>query len=329
MTRQPIQWAAEIVLHRDRMWRLYGGRSPPGAQAVASDLKLNLNFKGFRGNLAAGSAFNDNLSNNMVDNCITVHDRLIVYPDLVRMVMKHSYVWDKINKLHVLVYKAGSKQNIQWVLELLDDALSSGRMEGDAVSANGLRGAGDNKGMVAHLISKRVCRDYLLQHAQKAFASGWQPEHFVKMHEVFSSVPTFRSHMVTLTWQQSMKPSNIRFLEILEMLLVGEQYDDNLRTQVNNSRSPAEYHLHMSELKKDLDEVQELFNKEMEELQRGVAPPSAVSQQTAGLQPPTPEPVEKSELQKLAEVWYPKTPFAALGPFIIAAERRIKRTQLV
>ena len=52
--RQPCQWAAEIVLHRDRMWRQQGGRAPPGAAKVAENLVANLNFKGLCGT-AVGS----------------------------------------------------------------------------------------------------------------------------------------------------------------------------------------------------------------------------------------------------------------------------------
>ena len=332
VTRQPIQWAAEIVLHRARMWRLVGGRHPPGALAVATDLAKHLNFKGFQSNLAAGSAFAEcsgkSMSQNFIDNCITVHDRLIVYPDLVRLVMKHSHVWDRINKLHVLVYKAGNKANMQWVLELLDDALAFGSVEPDEISKSALLGK-DQAGLIAFWLAKRLCKDYLLQHAQKTFSAGWQPETFVKIQEVFASIPTFRESMRDLTWQAPMKQSAIRFLEVVENVLVGSLYDESLRLQVNNHRAGSDYIHNMTDLKKDLDEVLGLFNAELEEVNRqaraAVSPVEAPTT-AADDEPPAPE---KSPMEKLADVWYPKTPFAALGPFIIAAERRVKRTHFI
>ena len=89
-----------------------------------------------------------------------------------------------------------------------------------------------------------------MQHAQTLFGSGWKPEPFVKMPEVFANVPTFRIVMQSLTWQRSMTQSNIRFLEILEGVMVGSLYDEQLRIQVNNDRAPADYHTNMPDLKK-------------------------------------------------------------------------------
>ena len=86
--RQPVQWAAEIVLHRDRMWRQQGGRAAPGAQRVCDNLVSNLNFKGVQTSTAVG-AFSERLSANFVDNCITVHERLIQHPELARLVLKY------------------------------------------------------------------------------------------------------------------------------------------------------------------------------------------------------------------------------------------------
>ena len=189
--RQPVQWAAEIVLHRDRMWRQQGGRVAPGAAKVAENLVANLNFKGLSGNTMVG-VFSEKISTAFVDNCITVYDRLIQHAELVRLVLKYPNVWDTLNKLHVLVYKAGSRQNILWVLEMLDDAITSGIQKPDEISRRYLRGADTgtkaDKGLVAFLIAKRVCKDYLMQHAQSAW-SGWQPDSFVKVHEVFPVCP--------------------------------------------------------------------------------------------------------------------------------------------
>jgi len=341
--RQPVQWAAEIVMHRLRLWRLQGGRAPPGALMVANDLKKNLNFKGLSANPGSMGTFGEQLTSNFVDNCLTCHDRLIQYPELVRLVLKYPGVWDSMNKIHVLVYKAGTKQNIQWVLEMLDDMLTTGLVNPDDLSGRSLKGhestSKTDKGLVAFLIAKRLCKDYLLQYAQTSFGSGWQPAAFVKMHEVFASAPNFRKEMQSLTWQRPLKPSNIRFLEILESVMVGDFYDEQLRAQVNHRRAPADYHMNMPHLKNDLYDVQDMFEKEMEPIVDEPTPTAAVpagsQQEGDGQQPvslmdfaePWTQESPATPIQKTATRLFPKTPLAVLGPYITAAERRVKRTR--
>ena len=146
------------------------------------------------------------------------------------------------------------------------------------------------------------------------------------MMEVFASAPEFRQEMKSLAWQRPLKQSNIRFLEILEGLMVGDNYDDQLRVQVNNSRSPAEYHMCIADLKKDLAYVQALYDEEMEAIAAAVPLP-LLAFNPEPLQPP-PEAAaseEVSSMQKMLGCLFPKVSFAALGPYIIAAERRIKR----
>ena len=261
---------------------------------------------------------------------------MIQHAELCRLVLKYPNVWDTLNKLHVLVYKAGSRQNILWVLEMLDDTITSGLQKPDELSRRCLRGADNasgktDKGLVAFLIAKRVCKDYLMQHAQSTW-SGWQPEAFVKMHDVFSSPPKFRQEMQSLSWQRPFRKSNIRFLEILEAIMVGDTYDDQLRAQVNNSRSPSEYHVNMADLKKDMADVQAIYDEEVEALKAQMPVVNTIPDDPvgAGAEPQTGSGAASdpplSGTQKMAASLFPKVPFAALGPYIIAAERRIKRT---
>ena len=332
--RQPVQWAAEIVLHRDRMWRLIGGRQPPGAEKVALDINANLNFKGLKAQ-TAGSVFAESVSKFFVDNCITVHERLVAHPDLVSLVLKYPNVWSTMNKLHGLIYKGGSKDNIQWTLETLDDMLSSGLIDAEDLSKRALIGHKDGnkeeKGQVAFICAKRQCKDYLLQHAGTKFSSGWQPEALVKMHEVFGSVPKFRAAMLSLHWQRGLPKSAIRFTEILENVLASKLYDESLRAQVNNSRSPADFITNMTDLRKDLNDVQVMFDAEVEASKPPPArapqlPPadSQNPQQTDGGKPGTGD-EELSYLDKVVRKLFPKVPRAALTPFITTAERLVRR----
>ena len=89
-----------------------------------------------------------------------------------------------------------------------------------------------DKGLVSLLICKRQLRDACLQHAQKEF-NGWQPETVVKMHSVFSSIPVFRDqmHIDNLSWQRGWKPSELKFVEVMESILASDKHDKALRTQ--------------------------------------------------------------------------------------------------
>ena len=106
----------------------------------------------------------------------------------------------------------------------------------------------------------------------------------VKMHEVFSSVPSFRKAMRSLAWQRGWPQSAILFLELLEALLVSKLYDDSLRVQVNNSRAPADFIANMPDLRKDLDDVQSMFDADVEARKPPAMPPHAADGQAADSQ---------------------------------------------
>ena len=73
--------------------------------------------------------------------------------------------------------------------------------------------------------------------------------------------------------------------------------------------------------------MQAMYDEEMEALQAKM-PVVAVSQegslQSPAACPSTADVQEISGKEKMAANLFPKVPFAALGPYIIAAERRIK-----
>ena len=208
--------------------------------------------------------------------------------------------------------------------------LSNGLIDADDLSKRALIGHTDggkpDKGQVAFICAKRQCKDYLLQHVGTKLSSGWQPEALVKMHEVFSSIPSFRAAMRNLAWQRGLPQSAIRFLEILEGILVGKQYDESLRVQVNNSCAPSDFVANMVDLKKELADVHSKFMEEVE-----LAKPPPVRSANSPGAPPTnagqadEEEEELSYLDKAVAELFPKASQSALKPFITAAERRVQR----
>ena len=213
VARKPAQWAMEIVLHQHRLHRQRGGRVAPGAEKVAEDLRNNLKMT----NVSQTDSPFEPITKTFVDNCITIHDRLLRHADLLQLAMAST--WDKVNKLHILCCKAGNRDNIKWVMQLVEDMLVTGQLTREDVSGRALKGHEGEKGFVALLLPKRQLRDKLLELTQQEFSSGWQPEAFVKLRELFEDAPQFRKSMESLAWQRDFPDSAIRVMEVIEALL--------------------------------------------------------------------------------------------------------------
>ena len=101
-------------------------------------------------------------------------------------------------------------------------------------------------------------------------------------------------------------------------------YDDSLRVQVNNARGPADFIVNMSDLRKDLDDVQTIFDAEVE----ASKPPPPPALPPAGSPPkekaPSDEEKEVSRLENVVAKLFPKVHHGALKSFITVAERRVK-----
>ena len=335
IARKPAQWAMEVVLHQSRMHRESGSRHPPGAQAVAEDLAKNLNFGGATGD---ETSVYEAMTKTFVDNCLTIHDRLLKHPDLLRIVMKSRLPWDKVNKLWVLVTKAGSREIIQWVLECIQDAIENKTMSPEDVSARALKGA-DGVSLAHVLIARRQLRDQLFQIVQKDFASGWKPEVLVQMHQAFSSVPNFRASMKSLTWQRGFLPSQLRFVELLEELVSTRNLDKSLRQRLINKEGVSDWIDRMPEIETAMAHIKEAFLKETEpavSLDDEKEPPKVAGeagggdgcQPAAGTSAPENEEVltELPPDQWLAARLFPKTPWRELAPWVTQATRKVSRT---
>ena len=335
IARKPAQWAMEVVLHQARMHRESGSRHPPGAAAVSEDLAKNLNFSGTHGD---ETSVYEAMTKTFVDNCLTIHERLLKHPDMLRIVMKSRLPWDKVNKLWALVYKAGSRENIKWVLECTQDAIEHKIMSPDDVSGRALKG-GEGSVSLAHvLIARRQLRDQLFQVAQKDFASGWKPEVLVQMQQAFSSVPSFRASMQSLTWQRGFLPSQLQFVELLEELLSTRNLDKSLRQRLINKEGVCDWVERMPEIETAMAHIKDAFQKETEDA-KAQEPPAAGQEASKvdGCQPAecsgmivdnddedacqavTPE-------RKLAAKLFPKTPFKEVDHWMTQAARKVSRT---
>lgn len=98
--RSPAQWCYEIVNFRNGL-KVNG--KVPGADKLASMFLENVRF----------SADEEKMSKTFIDNCLTVHDRLLSDDAIRASILYAENKWgkrspfDSVNKLHIIVFKAG------------------------------------------------------------------------------------------------------------------------------------------------------------------------------------------------------------------------------
>ena len=332
VSRKPAQWATEVVLHQQRLWRQLGGRQAPGAEKVAKDLSLNINMKGLE---KRGGKY-EAMTKTFVDNCITVYERVLKHNELLGLILAQSEVWDKLNKLHILVFRATTRENIKWTLEMISDILRRKAMDAEDMSGRQLKGWDGDKGLIHLLLGKRALRDQVLLFAQKEF-NGWQPETHVKLREVSADIGTYRDQMDLdhLSWQQGWLPSQLKFLDVLDTVF-GDTIDKSLRSQVNNHRSPSDLIAYLPEIKELLDAVKVLHDGEVAPAAEAQKPDESTANGAEKATPATQlQPImadsqtvvdEPTAEQKVAASLFSKTPTAKMQSWITAAERQIART---
>ena len=167
----------------------------------------------------------EKLSNNFVDNCITIQERVLKHDSLMQVIMKADSPFDTINKIHTAVYKAGSFENIKWALETIDDLIEQKVLKSEDISGRVLKGHENDKGLVAKVLTKKTLLEEAFQLAARDFT--WTPELTHKLHTIFSSAPLFRAATTvdkigeTAGWPKSA----LRFMDICEQFAFGVQFD--------------------------------------------------------------------------------------------------------
>ena len=97
--RSPAQWCFEIVAFRNR--QKVGGKVP-GADKLAKLFLDNVRF----------SPDEEQMSKTFIDNCLTVHDRMLQNDQIRSSILYAENKWgkksplDSVNKLHIIIFKA-------------------------------------------------------------------------------------------------------------------------------------------------------------------------------------------------------------------------------
>ena len=134
--------------------------------------------------------------------------------------------------------------------------------------------------------------------------------------------------MVSLTWQRDLVPSQVKFIELLESILVTVDHDPALKQMLTNRTGAGYWTEKMPDIKSHLDRCKALFTSENvpaePEPPAGTNPPAG-----AGCQPDGQTPLEPRTLttvEKIATGLFPQTPIDELTAWCTVAERKVKRS---
>jgi hypothetical protein len=143
--------------------------------------------------------------------------------DIAACIMEAANLWghkspfDTINKLHIICFKARTRDNIFWVIESVVHYSKAGLMDNCAVSGRMWKGFGNNKGLVELLVCKNTLRaslllKWVLWHCLNKIKS--------QIGTVLKSAASYRSHMYGegLMWQGKLNPHSLRFFELMEAI---------------------------------------------------------------------------------------------------------------
>ena len=136
----------------------YAEMSRSGLQKVIEIVNFKKNMKATMGNLSAEkvaqlyaenarvSENSEAMSDSMVDCCLTVYSRALKHEAIYKNIVKCEdrwgvgSPWHKVLKIHAVVTRARSLENITWVMNAIYDAMMRDLVKPDACSKRGLVG---------------------------------------------------------------------------------------------------------------------------------------------------------------------------------------------
>ena len=179
-TNEKFFWTS--VNLREDLVTDYAEMSRTGLQKVMEIVTFKRNMKSTLGNLSAAkvaelyaanakmSESSEAMSDSLVDQCLTVHNRVLKRADIYANIVQCETLWGvdspwhKVGKMHAVLTRARSTENIQWVFESIYDALKRGFLKCEACSKRGLVGEKGKRGIVDLFLAKKDMKAYMLTH---------------------------------------------------------------------------------------------------------------------------------------------------------------------
>ena len=223
----------------------------------------------------------EKITDSLCEMALSVNSRLVkAAPDVFQCLLDfdesegmHNPL-DAVTKLQALVTKAGTKENLQFMVPLLIDLYKSGALPAEKCTVRALKGAGTgsqvNKGTCDVLLMKQDLLESLLRwSAEEPFPGAIVNQ----MRRITISIPEFRKHCgrswktgdvpTDLGWKAGWKNSAELLLNVFEMIVFHTEYDDAILTLLKGKKTASDM-LAAPPLKDLLDEIKTALSEEAE-----------------------------------------------------------------
>ena len=179
----------------------------------------------------------EQLTDAAVENAVTVWNRMLCQTEVRAVIMAadeelgHNGPFDSINKLHVIVYKGKTKENIAWIVFTIWDLIKSGERVPTEFGTRVLSGSGGKGGLCDFYMRKKAT----MEHMQAALADelGISTVARVALTKHLGSHAGYRalvpygkeSHQVDMSWLATWKDSERKFFDLVESVVYLGAYD--------------------------------------------------------------------------------------------------------
>lgn len=179
----------------------------------------------------------EHLSDTTIDNAVTVWTRLLGQPALRAVIMQadeelgHEGPFDSINKLHVIVTKGKTKENIAWIVLSVWDLIKSGARASSEFGTRALQGPGSQKGLCDFFVRKKTIMDYMNSTLLEELGLPSSVRSCLK--DKFESHTTYRNlmpygketHQCDLSFLSTWKPSARKVFDLYDNLVYLTTHD--------------------------------------------------------------------------------------------------------
>lgn len=240
----PVQRVCQILEFKATREKVLGNKMSAKAIATA-----------FRENVALNKD-SEQLSENMIDNIITLWNRALSNPAVMTVVLDcesrlgPTTPFDSIYKMVLIVQKASTPQAIRWSYQAIADLCRSGLLRGGVTAS--MLGAGghggSNIGLVSLVVFKMQLREHLINQQLELLDVSVTFKAMVRKH--FASHAAYReacgfpdlkyaeSQEADLSWQADFNKAESLLWSLWEALIFGVEYDNCLK-QAIRLRKPA------------------------------------------------------------------------------------------
>lgn len=283
----PVQRVCQILEFKTSREKSLGNKLSSKAIAAA-----------FRENVMLNKD-SEQLSENMIDNIITLWNRALSNPAVMTVVLDcearlgHNTPFDSIYKMTVIVQKASQGPAIRWSFQAIADLSRAGVLRGGVTAAMlGVGGhGGSNIGLVTLQVFKMNLRDHLLNHQLELLDVSVTFKTTVRKY--FASHAAYReacgypdpkfadSPEADLSWQSEYNKAESLLWSLWEALVFGVEYDSCLK-QAIRLRKPVQEVLEYGVVGEAMTDVTTEIEKIKEAATQSAVVDSAATQDDEG-----------------------------------------------